>query len=186
MAGRSPRAKAALFCTVRPSMRPTSSRLRPRRSPSDTAWTFSATSSAAFCATSVCRMRSLTWASGGTDSSFLEFSRITWYPNDVFTRSEVWPGCRSKATLSNSGTMRPRGEQPRSPPCAADPVSSDTLRATAAKSAPPFTWSRAAWASLRASSSGWPSVASGVAFTLTRMWLLHASSGSVNCSRRSA
>jgi hypothetical protein len=53
----------------------------------------------------------------------------------------------------------------------------DTFFATVAKSAPPFSWSSAACASFFASSSEWPTVASGVALTFTRMWLAHASSG---------
>ena len=34
---------------------------------------------------------------------------------------------REKAAFSNSGTMRPRAKQPRSPPSAADPLSSETV-----------------------------------------------------------
>ena len=39
---------------------------------------------------------------------------------------------RENAAFSKSGTMRPRPKQPRLPPCAAEPGSSELFRATSA------------------------------------------------------
>ena len=40
------------------------------------------------------------------------------------------PGSSAKTASSNSGTMRPGAKQPRSPPCAAEPVSSELFFAS--------------------------------------------------------
>ena len=98
---------------------------------------------------------------------------MMWNPNCDFTRSLVWPGAIAKAAFSNSGTMRPRVKKSRSPPCSLD-VSSDTFRASSAKSAPALIWASTASACVRTAASSLPSV-------LSRMWLARICSGVWYC-----
>src|SRR5918993_88227 len=48
----------------------------------------------------------------------------------------IWPALRPKAASSNSLTITPRPNQPRSPPCPRLPGSADNSMASAAKSSP--------------------------------------------------
>jgi hypothetical protein len=60
---------------------------------------------------------------------------MMWNPNGDSTTSEICPGRRRNAAASNSGTMRPRRNHPRSPPSSREPGSSEKRRASVAKSA---------------------------------------------------
>ena len=62
---------------------------------------------------------------------------MTWYPNELLTGPTMSFAFAAKAASSNSFTIRPRGNAPRSPPFAFEPGSSDSAFASAAKSAPP-------------------------------------------------
>ena len=61
-----------------------------------------------------------------------------WYPNWVWTTSLISPGLSANAACSNSRTMRPFPNQPRSPPLVAAPGSCENRRHRSTKSAPPF------------------------------------------------
>ena len=111
---------------------------------------------------------------------------MMWKPKLLFTSSDVVPGAIENTAWSKAGTIRPGGKQPRSPPLWAEPASSEPFRATAAKSAPPLTSASSFSAIACASASACPSLASGEALTLIRMWLAQTSDSCLNssgCSR---
>ena len=69
---------------------------------------------------------------------------MTWYPKELLTGPTISFSFAANAASSNSFTIRPRENEPRSPPLAFEPVSSDSAFARAAKSAPPLSFRTAA------------------------------------------
>src|SRR5258705_530525 len=76
--------------------------------------------------------------------------RITWNPNCVSTIPLSSPGFRANTASPNSFTTCPRVISPRSPPCAAEPRSSDSSFASDPKSSPALARLRASRALARA------------------------------------
>src|SRR5512137_857433 len=66
---------------------------------------------------------------------FLPVTLITWKPNWVLTGPAIVPGSFSNATFSNSGTICPLPNHPRSPPFFREGQDENRF-ATAAKSSP--------------------------------------------------
>ena len=81
-------------------------------------------------------MPAATSKSGWTRSPVFSSTWMTWYPNELFTGPTISFSFAENAASSNSFTMRPLGNEPRSPPFAFEPGSSDSAFARVAKSAP--------------------------------------------------
>ena len=87
-----------------------------------------------YSGSSSARTSSKLWVVSGVTLSSL----ITCQPNSVFTGPRISPGCMLQTASANGPTKSPRSASPRSPPDSFEPVSSDSSRASAAKSSPAF------------------------------------------------
>ena len=89
-------------------------------------------------------MPGATSKNGCTRSPVLSRTWITCQPKFVLTGPTISFSFAANAASSNSLTMRPLGNEPRSPPFGFRAGSSDSAFASAAKSAPPFSFRTAA------------------------------------------
>src|SRR5262249_47974066 len=133
-------------------------------------------SSIAWLRLSVLTISSRTASSGRGPPARCSSNLMMWKPNGVYTTSLTAPGSRANTAVSKAGTIFPCGKTPRSPPLSAEPLSSELLFASVAKSSRARTRLRSPSAFLRAAAL---TSSEAPVSTFTRMWRARTCSGSV-------